>query len=231
MLEILKYPFDNSLILRKRKSIYKELSLKEYTKKVKIAVLGGSTTNEIVNVIEVFLLNKGIQPQFYQSEYNKFYEDAVFGNEELHEFNPDIVYIHTTNVNILTYPSYGASVEDVNSLIDSELAKFKDIWSALEKFNCPIIQNNFDLPINRSLGNLDSYDIHGKTYFLTMLNIGFAKAAQQNNSLFINDINYLSASIGLDKWFDKNIWFTAKYAVSFYAIPSLANNFVNIIYQ
>ena len=114
-------------------------------------------------------------------------------------------------------------------MFENELFKFQTIWKSLKKYNCPIIQNNFDLPVNRSLGNLDSYDIHGKTYFLNRLNLEFAKEAQVNSSLFINDINYLSASIGLKNWFDKNIWFTAKYAISFDAIPTLSNNIVNII--
>ena len=68
-----------------------------------------------------------------------------------------------------------------------------------------------------------------KTFFLTRLNLNFASEAQQNKSLFINDINYLSASIGLNKWFDKNLWHMAKYAISFEAIPALANNIANVI--
>lgn len=66
-------------------------------------------------------------------------------------------------------------------------------------------------------------------FFLNRLNLSFASEAQENKSLFINDINYLSASIGLNKWFDKNLWFTAKYAISFEAIPALANNISNVI--
>lgn len=229
MIKLLDYPFDNALILRKRRAIRKELMLQTYTKEIKVAVLGGSTTNELVNVIELFLLKQGFLPSFYQSEYNKYYEDAVFGNDELTAFSPDIIYIHTTNINVSQFPAFHASAEEVEQVFENELFKFQTIWKSLKKYNCPIIQNNFDFPIHRSLGNLDSYDIHGKTYFLNRLNLEFAKEAQANASLYINDINYLSSSIGLQVWFDKNVWFTAKYAVSFDAIPPLANNVVNVI--
>ncbi len=229
MIKLLDYPFENALILRKRKAIRKELLQRTYTREIRVAVLGGSTTNELVNVIELFLLKQGILPSFYQSEYNKYYEDAVFGSDELSAFNPDIIYIHTTHINISQYPAFYASVEEVETAFENELFKFQTIWKSLKKYNCPIIQNNFDLPITRSLGNLDCYDIHGRTYFLNRLNLEFAKEAQVNSSLFINDINYLSASLGLKNWFDKNIWFTAKYAISFDAIPTLSNNIVNII--
>jgi FkbH-like protein len=229
MIELLEYPFDNALLLRKRKAIRKELLKKNNIKELRVAILGGSTTNELVNVIELFLLKQGFLPSFYQSEYNKYYEDAVFGSDQLSAFNPDIIYVHTTHVNVFQFPAINASAEEVEAVFEKELFKFQTIWKSLKKYNCPIIQNNFDLPVNRSLGNLDSYDIHGKTYFLNRLNLEFAKEAQVNSSLFINDIHYLSAYIGLKNWFDKNIWFTAKYAISFDAIPTLSNNIVNII--
>ena len=43
------------------------------------------------------------------------------------------------------------------------MQRYKSIWSSLSKFDCAIIQNNFDYTLDRSLGNLDSSDIHGKT--------------------------------------------------------------------
>jgi FkbH-like protein len=229
MINLLDHPFNNPMILRKRKAIRKELMQATYSRKIKIAVLGGSTTNELVNILELFLLKQGLLPSFYESEYNKYYEDALFGNDTLSSFNPDIIYIHTTHENVSEFPSFGANAQVVESLLENEKLRFKSIWKSLESYTCPIIQNNFDLPLNRSLGNLDCYDVHGKTFFLSRLNLTFAYEAQENKSLFINDINYLSASIGLNKWFDKNLWFTAKYAISFEAIPSLANNITRII--
>lgn len=229
MIELVNYPFDNGMILRKRKGIRRELLKGTIINELRVAILGGSTTNELVSVIELFLLKHGFSVSFYESEYNKYYEDAVFENEDLLVFKPDIIYIHTTHHNVTEYPSLGASDDDIETIFDNQVFKFKSIWSSLNKYNCPIIQNNFDLPINRSLGNFDCYDTHGRTYFLNRLNLNFAKEAQENKSLYINDINHLSALIGLQNWYDKNLWFTAKYAVSFDAIPTLANNIVSII--
>ncbi|MDE6666217.1 MAG: HAD family hydrolase, partial [Ruminococcus sp.] len=69
------FPFDAKTILRKRRAIKKKLLADGTTRiKKKIAVLGGSTTDDVVSAMELFLLNFGIEPEFYQSEYNKFYE-------------------------------------------------------------------------------------------------------------------------------------------------------------
>ena len=58
----LEYPFDGSVILSKKKSIRRRL-LETDTKflETKIAVLGGSTTNDIIALLDLFLLNEGIK--------------------------------------------------------------------------------------------------------------------------------------------------------------------------
>ena len=225
----LEYPLDVDKILRKKKSIKKELLNKKNLVEKNIAILGGSTTSEIKNILELFLLDSGIKPNFYESEYNKYYEDALFGNDVLDKFNPDIVYIHTTNKNIIKYPEFEDSEEEVFALIKNEIERYKSIWSSLSKYDCPLIQNNFDYTINRSLGNLDFYDIHGKTYFINQLNDKFSQEARVIKHLYINDINYLSSYIGLKNWFDKSLWYQAKYALSMSSIPELAFNISKII--
>ena len=140
----LEYPFDEAYILSKKKKIKKELldSGTNFTD-TKIAILGGSTTNDIKLVMELFLLDYGIKPSFYESEYNRYYQDAVFPNEELEEFAPQIIYIHTTNRNITEYPKISDSAETIDELIKNEVQKFTTMWTKLEeKYHCPIIQNN-----------------------------------------------------------------------------------------
>lgn len=225
----LEYPLDVAKILRKKKLIKKELLLNDNFIDKNIALLSGSTTAEIKNILELFLLKNGIKPKFYESEYNKFYEDALFGNDELDKFNPDIIYIHTTNKNIIKYPGPKDSSEDVDILLSSEIQKYKSIWSSLSKFDCAIIQNNFDYTENRNLGNLDCYDVHGKTYFINKLNDEFSLNAREIKNLYINDINYLSSYVGIRYWFDQSLWHQAKYAVSMESIPELAFNISKII--
>ena len=224
----LDYPYHETL-LTKKKSIKKELLKKDDKLVKKIAILGGSTTSEIKNILELYLLKNGINASFYESEYNKYYEDALFENKELEEFSPDIIYIHTTQINIINIPHTVDKIEDIDKLFKKELSRYTRIWKSLEKYNCSVIQNNFDYPHERSLGNLDCYDPHGKINFINRLNQAFAEEAYKNKNLFINDINYLSASIGLDKWFNKNYWYGFKYAVSYDAIPLLVHNISNII--
>lgn len=233
-MKILEYPFDPSFILKKKKSIKRSLLSDENlnNKRIKknIAILGGGTTNDIKLVLELFLLNYGIESHFYESEYNSYYEDAVFENESLSQFKPDIIYICTSVHNISSFPNLKNTKNEVNTLIDNEFSKYVHIWNSLkEKYNVPILQNNFELPYFRLLGNRDSVDYRGKVSFVNRLNFKFSEYAEENSYLHIVDINYLSADYGLQKWSDPFYYYMYKYCLAVPAIPYLSFNVANII--
>jgi len=187
--------------------------------------MGGSTTNELVSLIEIFLLHANIQPIFYQSEYAQYFEESIFDNPKLKEFKPDVIYIYTTSVNIKGFPRISDTSPMIEEKLRFETESYCRIWDSLEKeYQCPIIQNNFDYPINRPLGNLDCCLEIGKTNFLLNLNLFFAKASRERRNLFISDINYLSSFVGLREWFDKNLWYSYKYAISYTGLVHLAKN-------
>lgn len=159
----LEYPFDPKLIMRKRKALKREL-LADGSKRLykNIAVLGGSTTNDVVDMLELFLLNYGIEPTFYQSEYGRYWEDGVFDNPELDSFHPDIVYVHTTNRNIVEWPEAGESSSSMDAKRTDLFNRFTVLWTSLsDKYHCPVIQNNFELPYARSFGNMEAYAAWG----------------------------------------------------------------------
>lgn len=227
----LLYPFDPNYILENKRKIKKQL-LEEGSNFIekKIAILGGSTTAAIKQIMELFLLNNGIKCEFYESEYNKYYEDAVFDNEELKQFNPDIIYVCTTNRNITNYPELSYDSNAVNELLETEYKKYESIWKSLkEKYSCPIIQNNFEMPMYRLMGNKDASDIHGKVNFINRLNDKFYEYVQNNDNFYICDINYISADYGLKEWSDPFYFHMYKYAMNVSAIPYLSFNVANII--
>lgn len=228
----LAYPFNAETLLKKKKSYKKELignQCNNYLEK-KIAILGGATTNDIKNIMELFLLNYGIKPLFYESEYNQYYEDGMFPNTELEAFAPDVIYICTSIRNISSFPEVIDTPKTVKQKLTTVYDKFKGLWDHLEKvYHCPIIQNNFEYPYYRLMGNKDASDIHGRVNFVTHLNCLFYEYAQTHNNFYICDINYISASYGLDKWSEPYYYHMYKYAVAVPAIPYLSFNVANII--
>ena len=219
----LEYPFDAAYIIKKRKSLKKAL-LADGTSRIrkKIAVFGGSTTSDIVKTLELFLLDAGIEPEFYESEYAQYFQDAMFPDETLLSFKPDIVFIHTTNRNVTDWPEMTDTTEQIDEKLHTEINRFTAMWKSIaEKFHCPIIQNNFEMPLYRLLGSRDAWDIHGRTNFLTRLNEAFYAYARENESFYIHDLNFVSADYGLKEWSNPLFWNMYKYAMCLDAIPSL----------
>lgn len=227
----LEYPFDSEWILKKAKSIKKTLLSDGAARiKKKIAVLGGSTTHDVIKILELFLLHYGIEPSFYESEYGQYWQDAMFDNPELAEFAPDLIYIHTTNRNIAEYPAVGDSREKTEQLLKDTYENFRVMWEKLkETYGCVIIQNNFEFPYYRLLGNMDAVNSNGRVAFVNRLNVLFAEYAAANENFYLQDIQYLSACYGLDKWGDSFYWHMYKYALCVPAIPTLSYNLANII--
>ncbi len=227
----LEYPFDSEYVLKKSKKIKRQL-LEEggnFLSK-KIAVLGGSTTHDIIRVLEVFLLNQGIRPVFYESEYAQYWQDAMFDNPELVNFAPDMIYIHTSNRNITGYPGVTDQAEQIDALLEEQFEHFSVMWDKLAgQYHCPIIQNNFEYPFYRILGNQEAVYIQGRISFINRLNEKFYQYAREHNNFFIHDINYAAAAYGLDKWSDPFYWHMYKYAMCMQAIPEFAYNLSNII--
>lgn len=223
-------PYSDQLLLKRKKSKRELLEEKADWLDKRIAILGGATTHDIKDILELFLLNEGIRAKFYESEYNQYWQDVMFDNTELEQFQPDIVFIHTSNRNVTNYPSMADSKEAVDELIETTYRHFETMWSRIEEsFGCVVIQNNFDYPYWRLQGNRDASDYHGRVNFLTRLNLMFAEYAQKHSNFFIHDLNYLSASYGIDKWFSPFEWFMYKNAVSMHAVPTFAHSVTNII--
>lgn len=227
----LEWPFDGELILKTKKKMRREL-LEDNSFRVNknIAILGGSTTHGVMEILELFLLNAGIKPNFYECEYNMYKEELMFDNEALKAFAPDIIYIHTSNRNIKVYPAMSDSKEATDALLESTFDSFKVLWEkAFANYHCPIIQNNFEAPFYRLMGNRDASDIHGHVNFVNRLNMKFAEYAASHENFFLQDINYMSSLYGLAKWSDPFYWHMYKYALAVPAIPELAYNLSNII--
>ena len=134
MIKELEYPFDSVGVLRKKRALKKRcLEQRENWLEIRIAVLCGSTVADICDILELFLLNEGIRPQFYQSEFGKYWEDAVFDNPELEHFRPQVIWIHTSTRNINSMPDITDSENHIKDKLKQEEDKLLMMLEQLEK--------------------------------------------------------------------------------------------------
>ena len=188
---------------------------------MKIAILGGSTTAHIAKIL-------GESHEVYEDDFGKFWETAMYS--DFHGFTPDFIYIHTTNRNIIYEPNVKDSSDEILRKLDNEYNRYEEMWLKLHgDYDCHIIQNNFEMSFYRLLGNRDCYDIRGKSRFLAKLNEKFYDFATSNDWFHINDINWLSANYGLEKWHNLSHWYMYGYALDVSAIPTLCSNILHIV--
>lgn len=216
-------------LLQKRKSLRRQL-LEFAHSPVRIAVLGGVTTNEVVDLLELLLLAEGFLPTFLQSEYNRYYEEAVLQPEQIQAFQPDIVYVHTHWKNVQHLPPLDASESEFKDLISTEVDRFRSIWNSIQEvIGCQVIQNNFEHPPTRILGSLDSVSYGGPSRFILELNREFAKVAQGRRGLIIHDLNALAATMGLAQWVDWRRWYSYKILTTPEASLAIAKSLAALI--
>lgn len=219
----------DELVLHRRR-LRRELLAAEGLKDIRIAVLGGTTTNEAVDLLEILLLAHGFRPEFHQSEYGRYYEDAVLEPQEIAAFKPDLIYIHTCSKNIRTWPPIACTEAELGSYVDAELSRYRAIWDSLDKnIGCEIIQNNFELPSHAILGNLDAVSPGGATRFIQEMNRQFALEAQSNPRLTLQDLSSIAARIGLDHWFDPERWFSYKIVNTVEASFAIASSLAALV--
>lgn len=225
-----QFPASTQELLLKRNTLKRELTGQANLLPVRIAILGGSTTAEIRSTLELFLLADGILPEFYESEYNRYAEDVWFANPILWNFKPQICFIHTTWQNVAEYPELLENGDGVATRVRREMERFESLWEKIRtELGAVIIQNNFDLPAIRPLGNLEASAPFGRVRFLTQLNTEFALYAEQHRDFILNDICYLAAQIGLSSWFDPTYWHSFRMAVSPAGSVALARNVAAIV--
>jgi predicted enzyme involved in methoxymalonyl-ACP biosynthesis len=128
VLKAFRFPIVVADILRKRRVLKKQLLKQANLVPARIAILGGSTTTEVKGMLELFLLAQGIEPEFYESGYNRYSEDVQFENPDLWNFKPNIVFIHTTWHNISEFPELLESESEVEKRIRREMARFESLW-------------------------------------------------------------------------------------------------------
>jgi FkbH-like protein len=210
----LDYCSADDLVMR-RNSLRRELLAGENLRELRIAVLGGSTMDHVVNTLELLLLANGFRPTFHKGEYGRFYEEAVHEAQELAAFKPDLIYLHTSCRNVVHAPPVSCTEADLPSYVEAELGRYREIWDSLEQnVGCQVIQNNFELAPNAILGNMDAVAAGGRRRFLMMLNLGFAEEANRRPKLMLQDVHGISAEVGLRNWFDWDRYFSYKILLS-----------------
>lgn len=224
-------PLNGALLAQKARRLVRQLRERGVGERtVRVAMLGGSTTQEVALFLELMLLERDLNPAMWQSEFGRFWEDGAMGNAELAAFAADIVWVYTSSRNVIHWPAVGASDDEVEAAAEMEIARLRQVWDGLqERGQALIVQNNFELPDVRMFGNLDAVLPSGRVAFTNRLNELIAAEVRQRPYLVLNDVHYLSARVGLDQWSEPGRWFRYKLTTTPQGSAEMAFNMAALV--
>jgi FkbH-like protein len=175
----------------------------------KIAILGGSTTHQLVDLLDLWLCASRIRGEIYEADYGVMRQEILDPSSGLHEFRPDFVIIASGFRDLGRRPELTDDRAEADRKVEAEVAEWKSLWRvAHDRLGCQIIQNNFDSPAQRPLGNLDARHPGGIGRFIARVNQGLVDEAPAY--VTIHDLDQLSASAGRWSFGDERFYHHAK---------------------
>ena len=189
---------------------------------MRIAILGGSNTRPLAELLELYLHAGGIRAEIYEFDYGTFRQELLDPTSGLHRFDAEFVLILPTWRDIERRPMPGNTRETIDAKIADEVAAWSNYWSAALPAGTQIIQDNFIPPPFRPLGNLDGVHDVGFSRFIRRLNDALIDAAPP--SVTIHDADLLAQAHGRWKWSDERSFYDVKLSCAPTMLPYYANS-------
>lgn len=190
---------------------------------LKIAILGGSTTDFLEQPLQLELETLGLGCHLYRSSYNSFAPEMLDANSDTVGFDPDLAVLLVNPFNIAKWPRPGDSPETVLSIADSVTDHWLGLCYTLHtNTNCEIIISNLHTLPTRTTGNLDCMLDWETNNFIHRIN----KLLSQKAPAFVHilDIASLASLYGVLNWFDTRFWHHSKQPVSFDCLVPYVRN-------
>jgi FkbH-like protein len=175
----------------------------------KLAILGSFTTHQLAALIELYLFAAGISVEVYEADYGILQQEILDPTSRLHEIGADILYLAPSRRSLGHRPSLGDSPARVDELVHQEVQSWYSLWTAAHaRLGCQIIQNNFDSPPHRTMGNHEMRHHAGLARFIAKLNHALQDAAPVYVAIY--DVDHLAASAGRWAFGDDRFYYHAK---------------------
>jgi FkbH-like protein len=175
----------------------------------RLAIVGGPTTVQLRQIIEIFLAGEGLAAEIYEADFGLFRQEILTPSSALDQFQPEVLFIATGAREIARYPTVEMTEESVAQMAEAEVRDWLNLWDAANsKWNATVIQNNFELGPASVLGHYGLRHPAAREHYLERLNRLFADRAPAY--VILHDLRSLAAESGARSWFDSRFYFEFK---------------------
>lgn len=194
---------------------------------IKLAVLGDSTTQQLVPVLKSILHHRGLFASVYEAGFDVIDAEVFDANSGLYRFAPDYVLFYTSTKALRA--RYYKSAADA-SLVESAHTRMLQRWGAVnERLACRIIQNLHELPLERPFGNYTQKIPDAFASLVAELNRRVVVSSRGQANVFLNDMDYLASEVGKRSWSNERFWIHGKLSCDPEYLPKIAESLAAII--
>jgi len=204
---------------------------KDYSrfKIIKIAILGDSATQLLVQTIKGYGYNEKINFEIYEADYQQIGRQIVDFNSDLYKFNPEYIVIFESTEKLMD-DFYKSNKIHKKNYADTQIERIKSLWDRVNsKLNCKIINFNYVEINDNVFGNYSNKVEISSIYQIRKLNLNLMEAAREYKNIFINDVCALQNIYGRKNIFDPRLYISSNIVFNFDFLPLIAKNVVDII--
>lgn len=197
--------------------------------RIKIAVLGDSATQLLVQAIRGAGYDAGLDIDLWEADFNQVERQVFDPESELYAFQPELVILFRSSHKLLGRYNK-LKPEQHESLADTELQLIGDLKEALTaQLNVPVIYFNYSEIDDSVFGNFASQTPSSFIFQLRKLNYELMKLATSTSNLFLLDLSTIQNQLGKPLFFTPSIYINTEMVLSMDALPAVANRTVDLV--
>jgi len=195
---------------------------------VRIALMGGASTDLLTRPLGLALRLIGLAPELHVTPYNVMLQEMLEPDSETSRFGPQIAIALMTPHSLSGWPAPGSTADAATDLARRICQDLYDACGVLhERCNAEIVLNTLPPFPQQPMGNLSAKSPEDANNFIRRINVMLGDLAPPY--VHMNDVAALVERRGLDQWFDVRLWHEAKQPVAPALIPELARNMAAIV--
>jgi FkbH-like protein len=219
----LKYPE----LLRKRTGQIRRLN-EAASLEVRVAFLGGATTQELGSWLEFFVGQHGIRAVGLHGDFGRYFEEATMDAARLEQFAAQVVFLNLGARDLVTPLPPTATAADLEQAVATSIGRVRRVCDAIDRLGALTIIPTIVPPPLHAMGNLSAAIPGGTGLYAAHLNIKLAELAQERSRVRLLDTQAVLSSC-TEAWYSAERWFRYKIWRSGEAEMRMASSLASII--
>lgn len=198
-------------------------------KKIKVAVLGDSATQFLVQAIRGTGYDSDLNLEIWEADFNQIEHQVSDSSSELYESNPEIIIIFQSSHKLLG--KYNKLKPEYQSaLAYTEIENLQRLCTTISSnTKAKIVYYNYTEIDDAVFGNFAGKVEQSFLFQLRKLNYELMVLATQNPNLYLCDLATIQNQIGKVAFFQSSVYINSEMVLSIDSLPLVASKTVDII--